>query len=100
MHPVPHEEGLPVPERPKEYNIDSDCNEETSCDGGESPEPSTSKDPEFVVNMAFNESHRITQNEVRDLIRNLDLSKSKDFIVAVTAVEFTERKCKYPNLPE
>jgi hypothetical protein len=82
MRPVPHGEGLPVPEPPKEYNINFDDNEERSCDGGESPGPSISKDPEFVVNMTSNEPHRVTQNEVSELIRDLDLSKSKAEILA------------------
>jgi hypothetical protein len=76
MRPVSHGEGLPVPEPPKENNIDSDGKEERSCDGGESPEHNTSKNPEIVLNMASNEPHRLTQNEVSYLIRDLDLSKS------------------------
>jgi hypothetical protein len=66
---LPHGEGLPVPEPPKQYHTDSDVNQERRCDGRESLDPTTSKDPEFVVNMASNEPHRITQNEVRDLVR-------------------------------
>jgi hypothetical protein len=82
MRPVSHGEGLPAPEPPKEYHIDSDGNEERICDGGEPPEPSTLKVPEFVVNMASNEPHRFTQNEVSYLIRDLDLSKGKAEILA------------------
>jgi hypothetical protein len=37
------------------------------------PQPSTSKD----ADLQFNEFHRITQEELNDLIRDLDLSKSK-----------------------
>jgi hypothetical protein len=40
LRPLPHGEGLPAPEPPKEYHSDSDDNEERSWDGGEFPEPS------------------------------------------------------------
>jgi hypothetical protein len=32
---------------------------------------------DFTADLLFNESHRITQEELNDLIRDLDLSKSK-----------------------
>lgn len=76
MRPVAHGEGLPVPNPPKEYDISS------ADDEVEFPEPSTSRDPEFVVNESSNEPHRLTQEELSDLIRDLDLSKTKAEILA------------------
>jgi hypothetical protein len=38
---------------------------------------STSTDSDFTADPQFNEFHRIKQDELNDLIRDLDLSKSK-----------------------
>jgi len=34
-------------------------------------------DADFIADLKFNEFHRITQEELNDLIRDLDLPKSK-----------------------
>jgi hypothetical protein len=44
LPPVPHGEGIFVPEPPKEFTIDSDDEDESDSTSG-SPEPSASADP-------------------------------------------------------
>jgi len=75
IRPVPHTEGLPVPGPVQQYILDSD--EEPTEKGEKKPNPSTSTDADFTADLQFNEFHRITQEEVNDLIRDLDLPKSK-----------------------
>ena len=79
--PVLHGEGLPIPEPPKEYQISSDEDEKEISDSG-FPEPCTLKDPDFLANVVSNEPQKFSQNELNDLIRDLDLSKSKAEILA------------------
>jgi len=40
-------------------------------------QPSTSRDPEFFLNVTSAEPHQITQSEISDLTRDLDLSTKK-----------------------
>jgi len=40
-------------------------------------QPSTSTDADFFADLQFNEYHQITQEELNDLIRDLDLPKSR-----------------------
>lgn len=72
--PVPHSDELPVPTPPESYSIDS---EEEPCD----PEPSTSTDPDFAPDVK-SEHHKISQNELNDLVRDLELSKAKAELLA------------------
>ena len=44
LRPVPHGEGISVPEPPKEFTIDSDDEDEGESTSG-SPEPPTSTEP-------------------------------------------------------
>jgi hypothetical protein len=73
--PVPHTEDIPVPLPPRQYILDSD--EEPSENWEKTPQPSTSTDADFTAELQFNKFNRITQHELNDLIRNLDLEKSK-----------------------
>jgi hypothetical protein len=41
------------------------------------PQPSTSTDADFTADLQFNKVHRITRQELNDLVRDLDLPKSK-----------------------
>lgn len=88
IRPIPHGEGLPTPEPPKEYHIISDEDEE-EISGGGSPEFCTSKDPDFLANIPSNESHRLTQNELSDFIRDLGLSESNAEILASRLQQWT-----------
>ena len=75
IRPVPHTEDLPVPVSPQQYILDSD--DELTENWEKTPEPSTSTDADFTADLQFNEFHRITQEELNDLIRDLDLPRSK-----------------------
>ena len=72
---VPHTEGLPVPVPSQQYILDSD--DEPTVNREKTPQPSASTDGNFTTDLQFNESHRITQEELNDLIRDFDLPKSK-----------------------
>jgi len=72
---VPHTEHLPVPVPPQQFILDSDDEPTENCQ--KTPQPSTSMDADFTADLQFNEFHRITQEELSDLIRYLDLPKSK-----------------------
>ena len=68
LRPVPHGEGLPIPEPPAEYSLDSSDEDkgESTCS---SPGPSACSDPDFHCG-ASSTPHRITQEELNDLIRD------------------------------
>ena len=72
--PVPHSEDLPVPVPLQQYTLDSD--EEPTENREKTPQPS-STDADFTADLQFNKLHRITQQELNDLVRDLDLPKSK-----------------------
>ena len=72
---VPHTEDLPVPVPLQQYILDSD--DEPTENQEKTPQPSTSTDADFTVDLQFNEFHCITQEELNDLLRDLNLPKSK-----------------------
>jgi hypothetical protein len=72
---VPHTEELPVPVPPQQYILDSD--DEPTEKQEKTPQTSTSTDADFTADLQSNESHRITQEGLNDLIRDLDLPKCK-----------------------
>ena len=75
IRPVPHTEDLPVPVPPQQYILHSD--DEPTENWEKTPQPSTSTDADFTADLQFNEFHQTTQAELNDLIRDLDLPKSK-----------------------
>jgi len=75
IRPVPHTEDLPVPVPLQQYILDSD--DEPTEKREKTPQPSTSTDADFTADLHSNEFHRITQEELSDLIRDLDLPKCK-----------------------
>ena len=73
--PVPHCEGLPIPEPPDSFSLDSDEEEKNIPE--ETPQPSASRGLEFFLNVTSDEPHKITQIELSDPVRDLELSKNK-----------------------
>jgi hypothetical protein len=78
--PLPYGEGLPVPEPPEIVTLNSEKEEDDEICG--ISEPSTSKYHELAHNMMSAEPHRITQNELNDLVRNLELPNGKEELLA------------------
>jgi hypothetical protein len=72
--PVPHTEYFPVPVPQQQYILGSD--DEHTENREKTPQPSTSTDADFTAGIQFNEFHRITQEELNDLVRDLHLPKS------------------------
>ena len=77
--PVPHGEDLPVPEPSKEYNLNSEMGEEDKEKTGPHKEEST--DPDFQ-GPASESPHKLTQNELNDPVRDLELPKVKAELIA------------------
>ena len=75
IRPVPHTEDIPVPVPLQQYILDSD--EEPTQKREKTPQLSTSTDADFTADLQSNEFHWITQKELNDLIRDLDLPKCK-----------------------
>jgi len=77
LRPVLHGEGISVPEPSKEFTIDSDDEDEGKSTSG-SPEPPTSTEP-YVSHgrSSAPQPHILKQEELNDLVRDLELSKSK-----------------------
>ena len=71
IRPVPHTEDLPVPVPLQQYILDSD--DEPTEKREKTTQASTSRDAYFTADLQFNEFHRITQEELNNLIRDLDL---------------------------
>jgi len=76
---VPHEEDLPMPEPPKEYNLNSEMKEEDTEKTGPHEEEPT--DPDFQ-GPASESPHRLTQNELNGLVHDLELPKVKAKLLA------------------
>ena len=75
IRPVPHTEGLPVPVPLQQFILDSD--DESTDKLEKTSQPSTPMDAYFTTDLQFKEFHRITQEELNDLIMDLDLPKCK-----------------------
>jgi hypothetical protein len=89
ISPVPHGEDLPVPEPPKEYNLNSEVKEEDTEKTGLHEEEPT--DPDFQ-GPSSESSHKLTQNELNVLVGDWELPKLKAEIVA-----FRMNQWKYLN---
>jgi len=77
LRPVPHGEGISVPEPPKEFTIDSEDDDEGESTSG-SPEPPPSTEPHVSHGRSSApQPHILTQDELKDHVRDLELSKSK-----------------------
>ena len=76
LRPVPDGEELPIPVPPESYTLDSDDDHDDDQDSVD-PDPSTSADPDFELLYCSPEPHLISQSELNDLVRDLELPKSK-----------------------
>jgi len=77
LHPVPHGKGISIPKPLKEFTIDSYDKDKGESTSG-SPEPPASTEPHVSHSRSSApQPHILTQDEVNDLVRELELSKSK-----------------------
>ena len=75
IRPVSHGEMLPVPKAPEKYTLDSDKQEiESSASSGEF---SMSSQESYFASCISHKAHFISQNELNDLVRDLELPKTK-----------------------
>lgn len=75
--PEPHEENLSVPEPPEVFEVDSQEEEK----GKVRTQRIESEDREFMP-ITLDAPHKITQNEIKNLVRDLELSNSKAELLA------------------
>ena len=73
--PTPHTEDLPIPVPPESYSLNLDDDHDDNDPTG--PEPSTSTDPDFELPHSSPKCHLISQSELNDFVRDLELPKSK-----------------------
>ena len=80
IRPVPHGDGLPVPEPPDDFAMYYDDDDSVSSDS-EEQQPSASRDADYLP--STNSSiHKITEGQLNDLIRDLELPKNKSELLA------------------
>ena len=77
MRPVPHGEGLPVPDPPTNIPTEFSDDDDDANDNVEASEPSTSEDVTFLPTAVDDDPHQFSQNELNDLVWDFGLSKSK-----------------------
>jgi len=79
IRPVPHGEDLPMLEPPKEYNLNSEMEEEDTEKTGPHEEEPTDSDFQGPVPKS---PYKLTQNELNDLVCDLELPKVKAKLLA------------------
>jgi len=88
LRPVPHGEGIFIQEPPKEFTVDSDDEDEGKSTSG-SPEPPTSTEPHVSHGRSsVPQPHILTQDELNDLVRDLELSKRRAELLSRETSEF------------
>ena len=80
IRPVPHGDGLPIHETPDNFDIYTD-DEDSVSSNSEEQQPTASRDAEYLPN-TDSSSHKITEGELNDLIRDLELPKNKAELLA------------------
>ena len=76
VRPVPHGEALPIHETPYEFTIDSDDEDEGQLTSS-FPEPRACTDRPYISHGESSAPHILTQDELNDLVRDLELYKNK-----------------------
>jgi hypothetical protein len=79
IKPVPHGEDLPMPKPPKEYNLNSEMEEKDMGKTGPHEEEPTDPDLQGPTSAS---PHKLTQNELNDLVRVLELPNVKAKLLA------------------
>ena len=72
---VPHGDRPPVPETPDNFAMYSD-DEDSFSSNSEGQQPSASRDAEYLPS-TDSSNHKITEGDLSDLIRDLELPKNK-----------------------
>jgi len=80
IRPVPHGDGLPVPESPDNFAMYSD-DQDTVSSNSEEQQPLASRDADYLPS-TDSSSHNITEDKLIDLIRDLELPKNKEELLA------------------
>ena len=80
IRPVPHGNGLPVPEPPDNFTMYSDDEDGVSSNSKEQ-QPSASTDADYLPR-TDSSNHKITEGELNDLIRDIELPKNKAELLA------------------
>ncbi|ESN93095.1 hypothetical protein HELRODRAFT_165255 [Helobdella robusta] len=75
IRPIPHSDSLPVPTPSQSYEIEAENEGTNEIEEEKESQPSTSNDSDFVS--TDNAPHRLSQAELSDLVRDLDLSQEK-----------------------
>ena len=78
--PVPHGDGLTVPEPPDNFAMNSD-DEDSVSSNSEEQQPSSSRDADNLPS-THSSNHKVTEGELNDLIRDLELPKNKAELLA------------------
>ncbi|GBM34091.1 hypothetical protein AVEN_225613-1 [Araneus ventricosus] len=76
VRPVPHNESLPIPVAPKTYTLQPETNLE-DFEPHPGPSTSTDDDEKYPADLIHRHPHLVTQPELYDLVRDLELPKSK-----------------------
>jgi len=80
IRPMPHGDGLPVPEPPDNFAMYPD-DEDSVSSNSEEQQPSASRDADYLPS-TDSSNHKITEGELNDLIRDLKLPKNTAELLA------------------